>query len=307
MRTRTLLIALVAALSVGTQANAQQHNPAVNARPAVQEPDPGPRLDIDFPGGTVADYLKAVQKAATEAGSDGANVVPFTDLSKRSMPPVRLKSVEFATAMNLLANVAWKDENAHNWRLRPDWMGDAVAVNAEQLSFGRMEGDSSAVWSIERFQPLVPAEDVLSAIEAALSTIGGDPTVRYHPETGLVIVRGAGEHLNAVAIVLDGLEGTVDSRRYALEMRGQVEMALLDVGKAETRWRLRQREAEVAQRRLDELKQMVDKGLAPANEYLDHELAFHRAQAEVSEGEADVRRAQIKLENLTRQAPKSND
>ncbi len=256
-------------------------------------------LTLEFKGGTVAQYIAAIQSAA--AASGGVNIVSFADLSSLPMPEVRMKEVTFMTAMDLLSNVQWADDTGRQWALTVDWLGDAVAINRSDMGRAGVSEQRSEVWSIEQYQPAIAPEDILSSVEVALAMLDGKANVRYHADTGLLIVRGTVDQLNAVQRILKGLEDTKGSRNVAAINRQQAALAEVDMAEAQARLTVASHEHAMLQSRLETTRKMRDAGNLDDYAVQEAELQVAKAEGRMQQCEADIQRAQIKIKTLTEQ------
>ncbi|MCH7873270.1 MAG: hypothetical protein IID33_16365, partial [Planctomycetes bacterium] len=181
-RNRIGLILALAAASCGlSPAIAQQR----------RQYDENPRFDVDFPGGTLSDYVGAVRSASP----DGAvSIVVWPDALALHVPPIKLVGVTVVPAMQVLEGPYTTDDGLRaEVKVRAHYSsgsGTAIQVVADIKS----RKVSSAVWSVE--EALIygqTAEKILEAVEAAFSLFPTKAEISYHPPTRLLIVRGTQE------------------------------------------------------------------------------------------------------------------
>lgn len=165
-------------------------------------------FDLDFPGGTLAQYVDAVRDVAH----------PVNIVARASVVPVRIEPVEFR---NVSVDAALRFVEGRY--TLPD--GSLVQVNLQTASSGRqapgggdelmiykLEGDRksvrhdaetrSHVWSLA---PILDEgqdpKDVLAAIEALLDLQDGEPAparLRFHRETQLLLARAEERQLGVI-------------------------------------------------------------------------------------------------------------
>src|SRR5688500_8384466 len=95
IRTSTALLVLSGLLSGAPPAPAQQQPAAAPNVPKTS----GPVVSIDFAGGTVNDFIGAVQKAAAPAA---VNVIRPAEAAAVPAPPISLRNVTVQTALEAL-------------------------------------------------------------------------------------------------------------------------------------------------------------------------------------------------------------
>lgn len=186
------------------------------ARAAGQAPSRDALIDVRFPGGTAAQYIDAIRKAASDL-----NVIVASDAAKVSMPPVTLKNVSVAVALRLLdgkINKSPTDVIRLRMASLPIFVENeqpTYEVKAEvRLLLQRAPG--AYVWTISNLLDHdIPSTAVLSAVEMALEVVGSETTldVRFHEDTGLLIAMGDVGQMETIEGVLDRLQETVDQRR----------------------------------------------------------------------------------------------
>ena len=250
-----------------------------------------PYFDLTFPGGTVADYVRAIRDVYPCANvliASGARVFP--------VPAVSLRQVTVGAALGLIDGQARLDS------------GELVQLGVDDVTIpGRPDGayrlgmwkqnESPVETSVWGLAPVIgqglDAEAILGAVKEALSTFSQGSTMRFHEPTGLLIVRGAKEQLELVGRVLGELTSTVQQQSRGMESRS---MLILDqrakVEKAESDVELAVKRVEIAGQRLDRF--MADGFLADDPE----KAQTLRAEGELAlaEAEASLRIARSTLE-----------
>ncbi len=163
-------------------------------------------ISVKFAGGTVADYVKALVK---EAGT--INVVVAPEAAEVPMPPVTLTKVTVSAAIDLVdGRSASPPGRRINLDVRHMPQYAEAALPTYQISAERYQTGKPSVWTIANLLrgDIFAADDVLAALETALDIIEstGEPIIRFHKETGLLIARGDTSQLDTIHQVLEQLE-----------------------------------------------------------------------------------------------------
>ena len=163
--------------------------------------------DIRFSGGTVAQYIDAVRKAA----GGGMNVVMMPGVEGVMVPEISLSGVQAKDAMAVL-----------NELRRPD--GEAWA-RVSEVSRGvyvlRPASDerheiTREVWNLSELLSSGIGEDgILRAVEMGLGSVGDGAEVLYHEDTGLLLVVGTHDHVQVVDEILSEMHETASVREHA--------------------------------------------------------------------------------------------
>ncbi|MBL1216546.1 MAG: hypothetical protein D8M59_03535 [Planctomycetes bacterium] len=188
-----------------------------------------PVFDLEFPGGTVADFVDALRSVQPEA-----NMVVDTGAETIPIPAMQLYSVDISRAVNVLDGLEYSDADGD---LRIRVMAVPVVKNSTNYAgaarnpvfrvivdsrYNRQAPQTSVVLTIaDLLGEAYRADDVMTAIETAMSVITDEASrtepavLRFHDATGLLIARGTGEQLSAVKSVIDELREGLDRSRAA--------------------------------------------------------------------------------------------
>lgn len=169
-------------------------------------------IDLRFPGGTVAEYIEAVQKTA----GDAVNViVTNTPADRLRFPPVELKRVDVGAALSLVDG-EYELEDGSSIILGVSWLGSGKSDSApiariRSTRTGKMPVRDVHVWSLGFIlsDGDVSPDDVLTAVEVAVDlsrTEWGGAEVRFHEPTALLIASGSRRSLEAIDRVIDQLQ-----------------------------------------------------------------------------------------------------
>lgn len=182
---------IVACLAVNLAVNSP-NSTTETSEPTTETTADSDLFDLDFSGGTLKEYVAAIRKKNRKA-----NIVIMPDAMNIPMPPVQLKSVELRGAMEILDNLVVGSEyqqveislryvhgNSDLGEL------DIFTINAS----GQSLPVRTMVLSVsEILQGEVSDRDLLTTIQSSLELVSeGQPEakVQFHPETGILIVRG---------------------------------------------------------------------------------------------------------------------
>lgn len=243
-------------------------------------------LNLLFNGGTAAEYVEAVRQASPQA-----NIVVFADLSKVSMPPLRVKSVNTETALSLLERLPQqqgpavvKIELHRDGPLNSRQSETPLPVYSIMARIAEPKGsearDSLVLEVGEALNDRVKAADLLTSIETSLAMLDGEfppAQLKFHEATALLIARGHPEQMDCIMRVVQQLRDRSIRDRQVLQ-------SSLDTLRESAR--LAEEEAESLRRELIVFR--------TRNEVLEQELqSAKRQQADL---EQQMRKLGVELE-----------
>ncbi len=310
----TMLLALVAHFSPA-QSDAPQrlrtHEGATPARPVAAGLSNPPIIDrLRFPSGTLSEYADAIREAVEPAY---ANIV--IDPAARDWPVtgVELRGVTIESALRLVADrqersVTLDDGRRHDESLNLSIIADGIGepiyrvVHRESMSgskspFGAPPRSVQA-YSLREFNQ--QTDELLSLIEAAVSADTSGNTepadLRYHSESGMLIVAGAPAQHDLIQQVLQRLAN--DSSRAnadADQLRSRLRDLELEAVSLETNAQMDRVNIQEAERRLALLSQQRDGGVVSADELANAETQYERTRVSY---EGTSRRADMIAQEL---------
>jgi hypothetical protein len=246
MLSRTRLICIVCLCPI-LSISAAEAEPAPAQTDAVQAgglgglirlPKSGPQtFDIDFPGGELMVLIEIIK-----GQNDGIvpNVIISDEVGGTEIPPFQLANVEFHELMEALDSI--------DIGLDIDMLTDNVSTITNKLS---KSPQLVEIYSIRRLLDpngplLLKMDDIATAIRTAWEMIqyAGDPSMKVHQETGLLIVRGTEEEQEVVRTVISRLSDQLQEAEGALWRRSQEQIKQM---KAEHAQKLEQMSAAHAQ------------------------------------------------------------
>jgi len=214
LKRKNLAVVLIALAFILSGAN------TVHAQTVFESNDRG-LISVDFPGGTITEYIDALAKAA---GS--VNVLISTEAADLSMPPVKLTKVSVSAAIDLV-NGTRTDKNDRFVNLDVDHLRQYEAneqetfkINANRPNRGRPTEVKtlSRVWSIAHLiqDGVYNSKVVLEAVEMAIAVTKSTSKVdiRFHEATGLLIASGSTSQLSAIENVLGELGQSQQMKSY---------------------------------------------------------------------------------------------
>lgn len=159
-------------------------------------------INLMFPGGTMAAFLASVRAVVPEA-----NIVPGLHVDEAQVPAMELRSVDLKTALNTACMVATGPVNV---RVNATAGGGQWVYT--MLARGNRPDDPQAQPADETVQRVfslngltmshgpgsvapLSVESILSAIELVTTADGKGPMLRYHKDSGLLLVRGTQEQV----------------------------------------------------------------------------------------------------------------
>ncbi len=181
------------------------------------------RLDVNFPGGKLIDYVSTIRSALPKGV---VNIVVMPNAQAIEVPPMSLVAVTVNAAVLLL-------EGTYTL---PDGRRAEIGV----LSY-KIEGTTdmvfkvtvvylirdimSSVWSLEEVLSDGQSErELLGAIDVVQSLFSDKAEIKYHPPTRLLIARGTREQLKLAGKVIDQLIHGVKNKRARIdELKNTIE------------------------------------------------------------------------------------
>ncbi len=164
-------------------------------------------VTIDFLGGSINQYIEAVQAAAGER-----RVISFVSDDVK-VPKTKLENVSMISALLMLerCDASPVGPNAIVVLDRED---DAVYVRTVNRG-APVFLEETRVWSIRSIidaEGGVRAEDVLAAMQAALALRAESIQVSFHAETGLVMAMGRSDQMSVINAVISTLQEDARAR-----------------------------------------------------------------------------------------------
>ncbi len=195
------------------------------ANPPANPPPPLTKFNLDFPGGTPAQLVKAIEKAMGKP----LNTIISAEDANMQLPPLMMNHVNVAQLFQALEAAGRKAVGVYNQGF------GSYSLQTTGYSFktesGNLSDDSIWYFHVEkptlptvmssqkvcRFYSLTPyldrgftVDDITTAIQTGwkMSGITSPPELNYHKETKLLIAFGEPDRLQTIQDVLNTLPQT---------------------------------------------------------------------------------------------------
>jgi len=183
------------------------------------------RINVRFAGGTLAQYVDALRAAA---GDGNANIVLSGTLGEAEIPAIQLTNASLRTAIEAVESLVGEGgldsvaiiEHSNGGEAlstpvysirstmpqQPNW--DPNQTLTRVLSLNAV---CAPEWLPDAGTALyLPKEAVLGAIETAVNMVpvkqrGTSAEIRFHPDSGLLMIVGTGDQLQAAEKVIENL------------------------------------------------------------------------------------------------------
>ena len=249
----------VVCIALGSNAAHAQNQPRVPLAPApgfvapVFAPPGQPtetpnalRFDFEFPGGSPAEFAKALSNAAGER----VNLLIPDGVEDLRISKLNLSHVTVQDVLNGLSAIgsAFRGTSGAEWMYQFHQINGAVGPNGPRsvqpvwvLSAVRNQTTTKPnsilkVFSLSRYlgkpeQGLHSVEDIITAVQTGwkMQKISPLPELTYHPETKLLMAYGQDAHLTLITDVLKQLEPPVPAPVYKEKVNPEV-MKTLEKG-----------------------------------------------------------------------------
>lgn len=186
----------LAILFAALPANGQEDNRAERQDEAF--------FQIEFPGGTVAEYVQQLRNPAAEAHYPHLNIV-LSDIP----PAFRLPEIMVFTDLDgMLGCLAACSTDEYQVEVDTDETGTVTVIRVVDIGSERQAPDQTTVLNVKKLLSQIPQEDFVAAINLGLDFSGTDDGVqiKLHNETGLLFARGRPEGLALVREIVEQLK-----------------------------------------------------------------------------------------------------
>lgn len=309
-------LAAVVMVGMAGLALAQPKNPPMQP-PAVKREPEAQRLAItvEFSGGTVAEYVVALKEACKP---NPVNVVLSEGAAADKLAPISLRQASLAAAMQAIPAASASGVNAWQiMRLMDALPGEDAAGDSKETapvyqvyrSPGKRDaGPSRVIMEVFSVQKIVGRETdpvatekriaaVLTAAETTLNMGRGGramPEMKFHKESGLLIVRGEQDDVMAVKDVIERMSD--DSGRAADEATRRETVARqmqINVAKAELAAKTTRSQLELAQAKLGQVEKLVAAGNESTTVALEMKAEVDRRAAALEMAMLEVEAAKV--------------
>ena len=209
--------ALLIAITSTTPGAAAQHT----LRPEHGKPFHEPTLvSMNFPGGTMAEFV-----AALRTNHPKVNVIVALQARNVTIPATSLKNAGLAQTLESACMAA---EGQYEIRVR-EFLGDgqpvySIVANAKRRAGGRTPNKPAppqvlSVYSLSELTMQRPSgvtpfsvETILSALQLAVAHLDSAPKMRFHEDSGLLLIAGTPEHARVSEQTLAALRRDLQTR-----------------------------------------------------------------------------------------------
>lgn len=200
------------------------------AAPALAQSESDPSganrglLSLDFPGGTLADYGAAIQKAA-----GWANIVMDPQASEVRIPKCELRSVSVLSALQAASEMVEQIDAQVGIVVNVIHQSGGSPINTVDVQRARSAPPEVVEAKTDRYTVIsireivappsgaagMKPEAILTAIDTAVGLMGGGPqaVIKYHSDTGLVLMQGTLNQVNVVEQVVERIRADVRGRQ----------------------------------------------------------------------------------------------
>ncbi|MEM8836241.1 MAG: hypothetical protein AAGD00_10515 [Planctomycetota bacterium] len=248
-----------------------------------------PTFDVDFDGGTLAEYVELLRRLNPDISIVTAGPLEHVDL-----PAIRVRDSIFFDVLQLAKLLAEPSGSISMEAVS----ADILVIRAADHEHQEHEEVVTRFWSLESVIVVhgLPLEDVLSAVETMLELFdGGDTRVRYHDQTSVLLARGPEREIEAIQEVVERLERTAIDRHNQYENLRKLERER-DRGRSEVS--LQAAVLEKAERDLDRVVKLFEQEFAPESEVESARLQIAERRHELDRAMADLEAKESELEEL---------
>jgi hypothetical protein len=257
---RTLIATTILAGGIGAHGQEKPAaQPQVNPRnfpgQVATKVEAGPRIHLEFPGGTPRELLQHIEMG-THAK---ANVIIHPECKNVVVPPIELHEVtvgQIFMALNAVAEPEYKDgiwrrvpeAETEIWTLvRPAPQASSAGQMLTQMqnagSFQERvnrlvnapRGKTCKVFNLSRALEAYSIDDVTTTIQAGWELLAKDTNrdMKFHKETKLLIVLGDDADINFVADVIRELSENAPGKKKSAQVEKGAEVGKTETPKAE--------------------------------------------------------------------------
>jgi len=220
--TAILALALLCFTPFAATTEAQSGSRSRSSTPAA-----GLLIDVDFPGGTLPDYIQYLG-TLVDGEKDNLNVVIGDGAKSVSVPAISFKRVQMSAAVEIIEELSTGNTsnfvkfksgiyfiNAATMRGKQGGGGAAMMGAARKP---KVQQSETFVVSVQHILSVRSQEDLLSAIEIGLELVNsnnsdaGLPQLKLHSETGLLFGKGNRAQLAIISDTVQQLERQLSKR-----------------------------------------------------------------------------------------------
>lgn len=190
------------------------------------------KFNLDFPGGTPADFVKAIEKAT----GNPLNVIIPGEYAATELPALKMNNVDVPQLFNAVINVSYRYGPQ-----RPGYSREVISSYGFETKDSKLSNDSIWYFFVYRAEPaqkncafysLAPfldrgftVDDITTAIQTGwkMAGIAPVPELNYHKETKMLIAYGEPNPLQMIQQVLQTLPASTTSRNEIDNMKFNIQ------------------------------------------------------------------------------------
>lgn len=189
-----------------------------------------PKVTLEFKGGSLAELLSAIR-----ASNPAINIISSEDAQRVGVPSMSLKESPIGSVLKALEGLElWDLADKSPWRVSCTSSDNVYAVSP--IAVGAIprkpmtQPSEVRVWGLKPvIEAGVTADAALSAVQAALSMNGAKADVKFHAETGLLLVNAPPQALDTVNQVVRTLESQSQSGNAARKRMAEMEKQIAEL------------------------------------------------------------------------------
>lgn len=256
-------------------------------------------VSVEFEGGTIGEYVKAIKEAHPEA-----NVVVTPEAALIPMPEVSIHGASLGAALQIAMTRGPTMPGTPGVIVDLDRAGGEGLPVYKLIARSVLPGETRS--TVISLAPVIDAgvleEDALAAMQAGLELFPTRATLRFHEDTSLLLVRGSEEQLRLLELIAKRLQDDAAAKRSSspAQLDAEIEEARSLLAARERALLDRQRGKDQARAEYEKLSGELYSGKTVDSLYLDEaKRNYLRAGEAISEASEDVEEARLLVEMLT--------
>jgi hypothetical protein len=182
------------------------------------------KFTLDFPGGTPAELVKAIEKAMSKP----LNVIIPGEYAATELPALKMNNVDVPQLFNAVINVSYRYGPQ-----RPGYSREVISSYGFETKDSKLSNDSIWYFFVYRAEPaqkncafysLAPFLDRGFTVDGwKMAGIAPVPELNYHKETKMLIAYGESNPLQMIQQVLQTLPASTTSRNEIDNMKFNIQ------------------------------------------------------------------------------------
>ncbi|MFM9996530.1 MAG: hypothetical protein ACKVU4_12115 [Phycisphaerales bacterium] len=272
-----------------------------------KQPEIAARITVDFKGGFLKEYVTSLRNSVR---NEPVNIV-LSGEADLELPSITLKGVAVEAAVALLEHLELADGKISVSSTPQAGAAPVFVIRSYRsvrvASSGKPANDGAgdldlAVFSLRSLLEVPPgtpeapgaksdATSLLTAVQTALTMGGGnrDPEMKFHPESGVLVIRGSHEQTGAVQRLIGAMQGDMDRYRSAAGHSRAKESELeANLARAQVDMQAAASEVEFAITEFEQAELLAKEGHVSAGDVARAKLAIDQRRANVSRAKIAV-------------------